>query len=49
MLLVVENRELKLRLVVTKVMPCGDLFYGGGKPKRAAGNWRSGRCDTDHY
>ena len=29
-----EIRALKLHLVVTKVMDCGDLLVGGGKPNQ---------------
>jgi len=32
-----EIRALELRLVVTKVMYCGDLLCAGGKPSREQG------------
>jgi hypothetical protein len=36
--LIAEIRATQLRLVVTKVMGCGDLFCAGGKANRIAGN-----------
>jgi hypothetical protein len=38
MILIAEIRVLKPCLVVTKVMPCGDWFDGGGEPNLKAGN-----------